>query len=135
MSFKAVQSKIEKEGYGAKAAGAILAKKTRDASPAAKRANPNLKKVNGAAPKGKKHMEIEETDNGGFISKTTHIQPRDENHGYRPNPVTTAQHGSRRALQAHIRQTFPEKKPAVNPAAAPQWAGVASKMLRGGGDY
>ena len=45
--FKAVQSKIEGEGYSAKAAGAILASKTRNASPAAKAANPNLKKVKG----------------------------------------------------------------------------------------
>lgn len=45
MSFKAVQGKIEKEGYSPKVAGAILAKKTRDASPAAKKANPNLRKV------------------------------------------------------------------------------------------
>jgi hypothetical protein len=45
MSFKAVQGKIEAEGYSPKVAGAILAKKTREASPAAKKANPNLKKV------------------------------------------------------------------------------------------
>ena len=43
--FKAVQGKIEKEGYSPKAAGAILASKTRAASPAAKKANPRLKKV------------------------------------------------------------------------------------------
>lgn len=45
MSFKAVQGKIEKEGYSPKVAAAILASKTREASPAAKKANPNLKKV------------------------------------------------------------------------------------------
>ena len=49
--FAAVQSKIAKsvtprKGETAKeAAGAILAAKTRSASPAAKKANPNLKKV------------------------------------------------------------------------------------------
>jgi hypothetical protein len=44
--FKAVQSKIAaKEGVSEKAAGAILASSTRKASPAAKKANPNLKKV------------------------------------------------------------------------------------------
>ena len=44
--FKAVQAKIAaKEGVSGKAAGAILAAATRKASPAAKRANPNLKKV------------------------------------------------------------------------------------------
>lgn len=45
--FKAVQKKIESEGYSSKIAGAILASKTRNASPAAKKANPNLKKVKG----------------------------------------------------------------------------------------
>lgn len=44
--FKAVQAKIAKK-YGAKSAGAILAKKTRSASLAAKRSNPNLKRVKG----------------------------------------------------------------------------------------
>lgn len=44
--FKAVQSKIAaKEGVGKKAAGAILAAATRRASPATKKANPNLRKV------------------------------------------------------------------------------------------
>jgi len=44
--FKAVQSKIAaKEGVSRKAAGAILAKASRGASPAAKKANPRLKKV------------------------------------------------------------------------------------------
>ena len=45
--FKAVQKKIEGEGYGKKAAGAILASKTRHASSAAKKANPRLKRVKG----------------------------------------------------------------------------------------
>jgi hypothetical protein len=44
--FKAVQSKIAKgEDVSKKAAGAILANATRKASPAAKKSNPNLKKV------------------------------------------------------------------------------------------
>lgn len=43
--FKKVQGKIEKEGYSAKTAGAILASKTRGASKAAKKANPRLKRV------------------------------------------------------------------------------------------
>ena len=48
MSFKSVQSKIaKKEGVSKKRAGAILAAATRRASPAAKRKNPNLKKVKG----------------------------------------------------------------------------------------
>lgn len=43
--FAAVQSKIEGEGYSKGAAGAILANASRKASPAAKKANPRLKKV------------------------------------------------------------------------------------------
>ena len=46
--FKAVQQKIaRREGVSMKAAGAILASATRKASPAAKRANPKLRKVRG----------------------------------------------------------------------------------------
>lgn len=48
--FEKVQNKIAaKEGVGKKSAGAILANTTRKASPAAKKANPALKKV--AMPK------------------------------------------------------------------------------------
>ncbi len=48
MSFKTVQAKIaKKDNVSAKSAGAILASASRNASPAAKRANPNLKKVKG----------------------------------------------------------------------------------------
>lgn len=49
--FKAVQAKIEKSGYSKEAAGAILANASRKASPAAKRANPNLNKVSGGKKK------------------------------------------------------------------------------------
>jgi len=46
--FKAVQSKIaSRSGVGKERAGAILAAATRRASPAAKRANPRLKRVKG----------------------------------------------------------------------------------------
>lgn len=46
--FKAVQNKIAaKEGISKDRAGAILASSTRKASAAAKRKNPNLKKVKG----------------------------------------------------------------------------------------
>lgn len=45
--FKAVQNKIEKEGYSKKSAGAILANASRKASPAAKAKNSKLKKVKG----------------------------------------------------------------------------------------
>ncbi len=45
--FKAVQNSIAKEGYGKKAAGAILANATRKASPKAKAKNPKLAKVKG----------------------------------------------------------------------------------------
>lgn len=52
MSFRAVQAKIAaKEGVSKKAAGAILAKSSRDASPAAKKANPALNRVKGASEK------------------------------------------------------------------------------------
>ena len=44
--FKSVQKSIaRKQGVSMKSAGAILASSTRKASPAAKRKNPNLKKV------------------------------------------------------------------------------------------
>ena len=43
--FASVEKKIEGEGYSKKAAGAILASKTRNASPSAKKANPRLAKV------------------------------------------------------------------------------------------
>lgn len=46
--FKAVQASIaKKEGVSPKAAGAILADKTRKASPAAKKKNPRLNHVKG----------------------------------------------------------------------------------------
>lgn len=46
--FKAVQNKIAaKEGISKKAAGAILASSSRNASAAAKKNNPNLNKVKG----------------------------------------------------------------------------------------
>jgi hypothetical protein len=46
--FKAVQSQIaKKSGVSKERAGAILAASTRRSSPAAKHANPNLKKVKG----------------------------------------------------------------------------------------
>ena len=47
MSFKSVQSKIAaKEGVSQKAAGAILASASRNASPEAKKENPKLNRVN-----------------------------------------------------------------------------------------
>lgn len=46
MSFKSVQKKIEKkEGVSKQSAGAILASASRNASPAAKKRNPKLKRV------------------------------------------------------------------------------------------
>ncbi len=48
MSFKSVQSKIaKKQGISKKAAGAILASSSRNASAKAKKKNPKLKKVKG----------------------------------------------------------------------------------------
>ena len=50
MGFKAAQKQIAaKQGIPMKNAGAILAAGARKASPAAKKANPNLKKVKGKA--------------------------------------------------------------------------------------
>lgn len=45
--FEAVQDKIEHEGYSKKIAGAILAKRTREASKGAKKKNPHLLRVKG----------------------------------------------------------------------------------------
>jgi hypothetical protein len=45
--FKAVQAKIEREGYSKRAAGAILANASRHASKAAKKKNPRLARVSG----------------------------------------------------------------------------------------
>ena len=48
MGFKAAAESIaKKQGIPVKNASAILASSTRKASPAAKKANPNLKKVKG----------------------------------------------------------------------------------------
>lgn len=48
MSFKKVEAKIaKKEGISKDKAGAILASASRSASPAAKKANPALKRVKG----------------------------------------------------------------------------------------
>jgi len=53
--FKDVQKKIaKKQGVSMERAGAILASKTREASPEAKRKNPALKKVKGKAKRKKK---------------------------------------------------------------------------------
>jgi hypothetical protein len=50
--FKAVQSEIAaKEGVSSDRAGAILAASSRNASAAAKRKNPRLKRVKGKKPK------------------------------------------------------------------------------------
>lgn len=52
MSFKSAQASIaKKEGVSKDRAGAILAAASRRASPAAKRKNPNLKKVKGSYKK------------------------------------------------------------------------------------
>ena len=55
MGFKAAQSQIaKKQGISKERAGAILAAGARKASAAAKKKNPNLKKVKSAMKKGKK---------------------------------------------------------------------------------
>jgi hypothetical protein len=50
--FKAVEKKIEKEGYSKESAGAILANASRHASSKAKKANPMLKKIKGSTKRG-----------------------------------------------------------------------------------
>ena len=55
MGFKAAQSQIaKKQGISKERAGAILAAGARKASTAAKKKNPNLKKVKGTIKKGRK---------------------------------------------------------------------------------
>ena len=55
MGFKKAQSQIaKKQGISMERAGAILAAGARKASAAAKKKNPNLKKIKGAMKKGKK---------------------------------------------------------------------------------
>ena len=55
MGFKAAQAQIaKKQGISKERAGAILAAGARKASAAAKKKNPNLKKVKGVMKKGKK---------------------------------------------------------------------------------
>jgi hypothetical protein len=53
MGFKAAQAQIaRRQGIPMERAGAILAAGTRKASAAAKRKNPNLKKVKGSTKRG-----------------------------------------------------------------------------------
>jgi len=52
MSFKSVQKKIASQGHSMESAGAILANASIHASPAAKRANPKLKRVKGKMHEG-----------------------------------------------------------------------------------
>ncbi len=55
--FAKIEKKIEKEGYSKESAGAILASASRKASPAAKKANPNLKHVKMSAPGKRRNYE------------------------------------------------------------------------------
>ena len=66
--FKAVQSKIQGEGYSKKAAGAILAASTRNASAKAKEKNPALKNVKGASKSASKAATSKPT------AKTDHLK-------------------------------------------------------------
>lgn len=71
MSFKAVQKKIAaSEGVPMGNAGAILAAASRNASPAAKKKNPNLNKVKGSdkravAMRALKKRKMAKNDNDG----------------------------------------------------------------------
>lgn len=67
MSFKAIASKIsKKEGIPMKNADAELASSSRNASPAAKKKNPNLKKVKGAVKKKSMNMPTITKAMGGY---------------------------------------------------------------------
>lgn len=70
MSFKSVQAKIaKKEGVSSESAGAILANSSRNASAAAKRANPKLKRV-----KGKMHEGGDVPETGTYmLEKGEHV--------------------------------------------------------------
>lgn len=132
MSFKAVQTKIAGEGYGAKAAGAILASATRKASPAAKKANPALNRVK--MPKVSS-IRIQPAHNGGFVSHTTMAsskKPGSLGGPWEERQELVGQHSSLNALKGHLDKTFGKPKAAAPsaPAKQPAWAGVASKMLQ-----
>ena len=131
MSFKAVQASIEKkEGVSAKSAGAILASQTRKASPAARKANPKLNRVKGAS-RGKRHMHIEENDDGTLTSRTREeAPPRKGNQPYREDPEFKATHPTPEHAAAHVKRMFARSPQAKStPAPAPEWAGVANQML------
>ena len=74
MSFKAVEKSIsKKEGIPMKNAGAILANSSRNASPAAKKKNPKLKKV-----KGSSKAKSDKMRNFSFISHPSDKESSDE---------------------------------------------------------
>jgi len=135
MSFKSVQGSIaRKEGVSEKAAGAILAKSSRDASPAAKKANPNLAKVKGGS-RGKRSMRIEEHDDGTFSSHLREEQPSTKKDPYPREKEYHATHPSAKHLAQHVVQAFsPAQGPGESGDARPQsqWAGVANSMLGSG---
>lgn len=56
IGFKGAQKKVEGEGYSAASAGAIIAASSRNASSKAKKKNPRLNKVKGAAERFKKKV-------------------------------------------------------------------------------
>jgi hypothetical protein len=47
VGFEGAEKQVQKEGYSKKTAAKIIAAKSREASPAAKKRNPRLKKVEG----------------------------------------------------------------------------------------
>lgn len=75
MSFKTVQKKIASQGHSMESAGAILADSSRNASAAAKRANPKLKRVKGGDnPAMKSPMSVE----GGKARTAYGVMPPDQ---------------------------------------------------------
>jgi hypothetical protein len=75
MSFKAVQAKIASQGHSMNAAGAILASASRNASPAAKRANPNLMKVLPEDKKDGSRDDAQENAKGMRLPKKGSLPP------------------------------------------------------------
>lgn len=111
--FAAVQSKIAKsEGVSSNAAGAILASATRNASPAAKKANPNLKKVKGYA-------------NGGMIAPAKKTPPPRSRATGLPTIGGVANKAA--AAPAMPMKAAPMKKPMAKPMM-----GAALGMKNGG---
>ena len=106
MSFKSVQNKIaKKSGVSKKAAGAILASASRNASPKAKKKNPKLLKVKGKSTvikKPKKKAIKKPMAKRGVIKPIPKTKPRVR----------------RSVLSQSVTRRYPDKAAKANAAAA-----------------